>query len=492
MVQQTKMWSMGAMVLLISLAGGAVGCEGAFDSGRNTDDSVQLDAELTTIQRAWSSGAFQGSLGIRASWEGGADLDLFVGAPTGEVFSYKHRNGSRGGVFTKNACQGSSCYGQTSEEVSWLRDAPAGTYRVWVERYDNRTFEDLVIEVSRDGALEQSFLVDGITGGRGATSETFQLEVASEPELEPEQPAVDPDAQFIGVACSVSGQSGTCQRTSACGGSNVSTPGHCPGPGYIQCCTAPSSPTPTPEPSPIDEDPEQGGVCDPANPPRPNTDWTEAAGDAGCPDGMARITDFCVDRYEASLVEVFANGEERSWSPYKNPGSAQVRAVSVEGAVPQGYINANQAANACAASGKRLCSDREWLRACQGASGNTYPYGQTARPGACNEARSSHPVIEYFGTAANWIWSELGNSCINQLPNSLAKTGEHEACVTGEGVFDMMGNVHEWTSASSGTFRGGFYVDTYRNGTGCNYRTTAHNRAHWDYSTGFRCCADAF
>ena len=42
----------------------------------------------------------------------------------------------------------------------------------------------------------------------------------------------------------------------------------------------------------------------------------------------------------------------------------------------------------------------------------------------------------------------------------------------------------------AGTFRGGFYVDTVRNGDGCLYRTTAHDRGHWDYSTGFRCCAD--
>ena len=54
-----------------------------------------------------------------------------------------------------------------------------------------------------------------------------------------------------------------------------------------------------------------------------------------------------------------------------------------------------------------------------------------------------------------------------------------------------MGNVHEWTAAASGTFRGGFYADTVVNGNGCLYRTTAHNDQHWDYSTGFRCCADA-
>jgi hypothetical protein len=52
----------------------------------------------------------------------------------------------------------------------------------------------------------------------------------------------------------------------------------------------------------------------------------------------------------------------------------------------------------------------------------------------------------------------------------------------------MVGNLHEWTAASSGTFRGGYYLDTKINGEGCDYRTTAHDARYHDYSTGFRCC----
>jgi len=88
------------------------------------------------------------------------------------------------------------------------------------------------------------------------------------------------------------------------------------------------------------------------------------------------------------------------------------------------------------------------------------------------------------------IWSELGHPCINQLEESLAKAGAFSECQTEEGLFDMMGNLHEWTSDPNGTFRGGFYGDTVINGPGCLYATTAHDVYHWDYSTGFRCCAD--
>ena len=43
----------------------------------------------------------------------------------------------------------------------------------------------------------------------------------------------------------------------------------------------------------------------------------------------------------------------------------------------------------------------------------------------------------------------------------------------------------------AGTFQGGYYLDVRQNGDGCGYRTDAHEFAYHDYSTGFRCCADA-
>ena len=107
-----------------------------------------------------------------------------------------------------------------------------------------------------------------------------------------------------------------------------------------------------------------------------------------------------------------------------------------------------------------------------------------------NDARAVHPVVEYFGTSEDWIWSQLNHPCINQLPHSLDLTGANSGCVTPDDVYDLMGNLHEWIADPDGTFKGGFYVDTYRNGNGCLYTTTAHNTAHYDYSTGFRCCAD--
>jgi hypothetical protein len=118
----------------------------------------------------------------------------------------------------------------------------------------------------------------------------------------------------------------------------------------------------------------QGGSppmeCDPDAHPLPNAGLVEAPGTGGCPAGMVRVDDFCVDRYEASLVS-YPDGDPIS--PYWNPESALVMAVSVEGAVPQGYINQIQADEACLAAGKRLCTDTEWLRACRGPDDTIYP-----------------------------------------------------------------------------------------------------------------------
>jgi len=277
-----------------------------------------------------------------------------------------------------------------------------------------------------------------------------------------------------GVPCAVGGVPGVCIDVALCTGDRSPTPGLCPGPTEVQCC-APTTAT----------------ACDESAMPQPNVGLVEEPGVGGCPDGMLPVgASLCVDRYEDALSLVASDGSLSPWSPYWNPGDARVRALSLPDAVPQAYINGLQAASACAEAGKRLCTDSEWLRACQGSAASTYPYGDTRMDGVCNDARAVHPAIQYFGTSASWIWSMLGNPCIDQLPDSLARTGTHPGCVSEDGPLDMMGNLHEWTSDPAGTFRGGFYVDTVLNGNGCLYRTTAHDSSHWDYSTGFRCCAD--
>lgn len=219
---------------------------------------------------------------------------------------------------------------------------------------------------------------------------------------------------------------------------------------------------------------------------------------ARCPAEMALVDDrVCVDRWEASLVERVPGGAERAWSPYLpiDGRESLVRAVSRPGVVPQGYISGQQAAGACAASGKRLCRADEWEHACRGPSNFQFPYGDTRRAGACNDdIRPVHPVAEVghlLGIPRDRLWQlGMNQSIINQLPDTLLPTGSRAECTNAYGVYDMVGNLHEWIDDADGTFRGGYYMDTSKNGDGCSYQTTAHDFTYHDYSTGFRCCLD--
>ena len=298
---------------------------------------------------------------------------------------------------------------------------------------------------------------------------------------------------------------------------------------------------------------------------------TSGSSAAGSPVGPGPAARFCVDKYEASLVEVLADGTEQPFAHYLPVDGHDVRAVSVPHVFPQGYISEVQAQDACGASGKHLCKPDEWKTACMGPTHTTFPYGDARRPGACHDTGKS-AVIAVFGAkavaastpysaappaaaqgAANakggkrahvtkgraaqttrprpgtaktapkppgpgkaiarkatrrparksarpasvdpGVWARLNDPGLGQVEGALAKTGEHAECVNGFGVFDMVGNVHEWVAtdpaAVHGTFAGGYYLDTTINGDGCLYRTQAHAHDYHDYSTGFRCCRTA-
>jgi sulfatase modifying factor 1 len=220
---------------------------------------------------------------------------------------------------------------------------------------------------------------------------------------------------------------------------------------------------------------------------------TTAHGSNPCPPEMASIDHrFCIDRWEATLVEMSPVGDH-PYSPFQVVDGHEVRAVSVPGVFPQAYLSGSQAATACERAGKRLCSPMEWRKACVGPDTQLYGYAESRERGRCNDAGRS-PMLAIFGGAAlteasDWDPLKMNDPRLNQLDGSLAKTGAHASCTNDYGVFDMVGNLHEWTNDPDGTFQGGYYLDTSLNGEGCSYRTTAHDFDYHDYSTGFRCCA---
>jgi sulfatase modifying factor 1 len=220
--------------------------------------------------------------------------------------------------------------------------------------------------------------------------------------------------------------------------------------------------------------------------------------DAGpCPAGMIYIATYCIDTWEAYVVELDDAGAEHPHSPYDIVDGLTVRAKTAAHVVPQGYISQIEATAACSEAGKRLCSEDEFHLACEGPdASNYYPYGgETDIPGYCNEGKGSYVELLYGDDPSDWTYDDFNDPRLNQIDGGLAATQSYPHCKSPYGLYDCMGNLHEWgsdpaDSEGHGRFRGGFYGDAEENGPGCLYVTSAHELAYHDYSTGFRCCAD--
>ena len=212
------------------------------------------------------------------------------------------------------------------------------------------------------------------------------------------------------------------------------------------------------------------------------------------------VAPYCIDRWEASLVEVNGAGGEQPFPFFQMPKGRRVRAVSREGVVPQGYASQLDAAAACAVATKRLCTEAEWVRACKGPRGTTFPYGAERRAGVCNDS-GTNAMLRMPPSARAMNMVNMNSPALLQMPGTVATCGAHAACTNEYGVYDMMGNLHEWIADGvpdaqqtgphhAAAFSGGFFLDTSINGDGCDYKTTAHADWYHDYSTGFRCCSE--
>jgi formylglycine-generating enzyme len=238
-----------------------------------------------------------------------------------------------------------------------------------------------------------------------------------------------------------------------------------------------------------------------------------------CPSEMVDIRGrFCIDRYEATLVDQKAG---RRLSPYYHPTRAQTaasfkdwsrrapvqglsappppdfqlsedfepRAESLPSVTPSGYLSGNLADLACRNAGKRLCTSEEWVLACRGEGGHKFPYGDHYEDGRCNVFRETHPAQVLHGDMSTGHLDPRLNLVEAPSGPLLRKTGATTTCKSawgGDAVFDMVGNLDEWVNAPVGAFLGGFYSRSTREG--CDAKVSSHPRAYFDYSLGTRCC----
>ena len=239
-----------------------------------------------------------------------------------------------------------------------------------------------------------------------------------------------------------------------------------------------------------------------------------------CAEGMAKLGRFCIDRYEAHLVVRGPGGELRRHPHYLRPEAGVVyEARSAPGVFPQAYISRIESEAACAAAGKRLCTRKEWQRACgyrgEGRPGTVYPYGDRWEPRRCNTDKPHLLTIRFGADPARWRYEQFNDPTLAREPGFLAEAGAYAGCAGDLGVYDLVGNLHEWVSDTAdaafaarlrddgvarsfqywspgnGVFMGGFYITQGELGPGCTFTTIAHEPRYHDYSTGFRCCADA-
>jgi len=234
-----------------------------------------------------------------------------------------------------------------------------------------------------------------------------------------------------------------------------------------------------------------------------------------CPPEMALTAGTCMDRYEARLLERRDDGSLTPFPPFSRPKNGVFVAESRAGVRPQGYISQLEAARACQNAGKRLCALSEWYRACRGERDTLYPYGPRYVSGRCNVGKPHLLSILHGNDPRAWSYDTGFNDPeLDRRPGFLAATGEHPGCVTSRGVYDLVGNLHEWVAdrvdasitqklplksglrarvgrhLGKGVFMGGFFSTMNQHGEGCEFVTMSHEPSYHDYSTGFRCCKD--
>lgn len=170
-------------------------------------------------------------------------------------------------------------------------------------------------------------------------------------------------------------------------------------------------------------------------------------------------------------------------------------APNEEGATPLRMQSSEDGQAWCEARNKRLCSEDEWVRACEGPEQLPFPYGKTYQSGVCND--DGHYISANWKTLGKWP-AEDAKSEVARLDQS-EPSGKRASCVSAEGVFDLTGNVAEWVVRTrknetnfSHVVKGCFWGRCFRppHTPSCDYVNFAHPAGYRSYEMGFRCCRD--
>ena len=132
-------------------------------------------------------------------------------------------------------------------------------------------------------------------------------------------------------------------------------------------------------------------------------------------------------------------------------------------ATPKDMVSQEEAARICKNEGKHLCSIEEWQAACRGKDGFKYSYGNGYRQNKCNTNTKS-----------------------------AKRSGRKTQCRSWYGMYDMNGNLWEWTSSTSKQHPDKFLVAggawNTNNESSCSESKFSFYPQNQYPSVGFRCC----
>lgn len=241
------------------------------------------------------------------------------------------------------------------------------------------------------------------------------------------------------------------------------------------------------------------------------TDAREGTG-GGCPAGMVAVrgmsrTDgggvsveglqdsVCMEWIGHAFPRRCARFDRERWRMLVTTLPVQERAFCIDrfeypdayGAYPMIFVTWMEAGAACATLGKRLCSEDEWTFACEGEEALPYPHGYEREAGSCVIDRPHRAFDETRFRLRSSVEAEQEISRLWQGEAS----GSRPRCRSPFGVYDLTGNVDEWTTST----RGGGYRSILKGGywgpvrTRCRPSTRAHGEDFAYYQQGFRCCS---
>ena len=217
----------------------------------------------------------------------------------------------------------------------------------------------------------------------------------------------------------------------------------------------------------------------------------------GYEDGIDTLQEgTCVDWIQKAYPDRCERFDRNVWLERFRPLATQTMRFCIDRyeypnqrlAYPWIMVTWTEATALCAREGERLCSEAEWTFACEGPEALPYPYGYERDSTACV---SDRPWRNVDPAALSPRDSPHARAEIDRLWQGEA-SGSRARCKSPFGIYDLVGNVDEWTVSvvrgeRPSILKGGYWG---RVRDRCRPSTRAHGEDFAFYQQGFRCCAD--